>query len=212
MKTKPKTKVKRRNLSEWVLNFEKDAFFNYPMGEEQRDFLSTIIKKSSKIRKKFYKNYLPDFSRTLNVPSSKSHYKYENFFIETTPISKKVKTIKEKNDSNEKYWIKKKNFKNKHTKQGDNEDEYEYKDENEYENEDENKDENEDENENKFEIKDENEEEEKEEESEEEKEEYDYIPSKTYQLGSKSAKFDKKSKNFVTLRVKKNKKIKRYYK
>ena len=70
----------KRNLSDWILDFDNKFLHSTELNNENKEILNNIYNKSSILRKDFHKKYLPLIFRELDSHSCRDLYKYEYFF------------------------------------------------------------------------------------------------------------------------------------
>ena len=80
MKNKAVKKIIKRNISDWILDFERKFLEISQIKNENKEIIVNIYKKSSKARNNFYNNYLPVIYHNLNCQSSRDFYNYKYFF------------------------------------------------------------------------------------------------------------------------------------
>ena len=72
----------KMNLSKRILKVDKNILLNQDLYINVKGPILEGYKDTSKLRKEFHKDFLPDFDSNLGFPSSKEFYNYENFFKE----------------------------------------------------------------------------------------------------------------------------------
>ena len=72
--------MKRRSLSDWILDFDQKFLGNPELSEENKEIIMNSYNKSSNLRNTFHNNFLSTIYHNLDCPSSREVYNYEYFF------------------------------------------------------------------------------------------------------------------------------------
>ena len=116
-------KLNNKDLITWIQDYDNNIFNNDNISEEKKQILEQINKRSKKMRKFFYENYLIDFSENLNNKSDNNTYHYLNFFKK--PESKNItnyieiskrEVMKRSDDNNNNNNLNKKTYNNEYRK------------------------------------------------------------------------------------------------
>ena len=70
----------KRNLSNWILDFDKKFLESKELKGENKEIIYSIYNKTSELRKNFHNDYLPAIYHNLDGHSSRDFYRYEYFF------------------------------------------------------------------------------------------------------------------------------------
>ena len=78
--------MKRRSLSDWILDFDQKFLGNPELSEENKEIIMNSYNKSN-LRNTFHNNFLSTIFHNLDCPSSREVYNYEYFFKINGPMT-----------------------------------------------------------------------------------------------------------------------------
>ena len=100
-KNKDNYKVRRENLSQWILKFEDHCLKVADIGDDVKEYIKYSMKVSEKpSRKYFHDNYLFNLDENLNVMSSKENYDYHDFYRKIDPYAPLPKDLFKNSNEN----------------------------------------------------------------------------------------------------------------